>query len=90
MGILVAKTTGLRERHRASVEVERVVEAQLGLREWSVRDREGERHRLKWEREKGESFIEIQIWEAEMKKEVSKQISSLDWRGVKGMSRWSK
>ena len=42
------------------------------------------------ERERRESFIEIQIWEVEMKKEVSKQISSLDWRGVKGMSRWSK
>jgi len=27
---------GLRERQRASVDVERVVEAQSGLREWSV------------------------------------------------------
>ena len=34
-----------------------MVEAQLGLREWSVRDREGERHRLKWEREKGERVL---------------------------------
>ena len=29
-------TTGLRERQRASVDVERVVEAQSGLREWST------------------------------------------------------
>ena len=35
-------TTGLRERQRASLEVERLVEAQLGLREWSVRESEGE------------------------------------------------
>ena len=37
-----AVTTGLRERQRASVEVERLVEAQLGLREWSARESEGE------------------------------------------------
>ena len=30
-------TTGLRERQRTSVEVERMVEAQSRLREWSVR-----------------------------------------------------
>ena len=29
-------TSGLRERQRASVDVERVVEAQSGLREWSA------------------------------------------------------
>ena len=37
-----AVTTGLRERQRASVEVERLVEAQSGLREWSARESEGE------------------------------------------------
>ena len=37
-----AMTTGLRERQRASVEVERLVEAQSGLREWSARESEGE------------------------------------------------
>nr|POE67296.1 hypothetical protein CFP56_67490 [Quercus suber] len=37
-----AVTTGLRERQRASVEVERLVEAQSGLREWSARENEGE------------------------------------------------
>ena len=37
-----AMTTGLRERQRASVEVERLVEAQSGLREWSVRESDGE------------------------------------------------
>ena len=31
-------TTGLRERQRASVDVERVVEAQSRLREWSVKE----------------------------------------------------
>ena len=36
------EVTGLRERQRASVEVERLVEAQLGLREWSARESEGE------------------------------------------------
>ena len=36
------EATGLRERQRASVEVERPVEAQLGLREWSARESEGE------------------------------------------------
>ena len=30
------------ERQRASVEVERLVEAQSGLREWSARESEGE------------------------------------------------
>ena len=34
-------TTGLRERQRASVDVERVVEAQSGLRVWSVRESDG-------------------------------------------------
>ena len=33
-----AVTTGLRERQRVSVDVERVVESQSGLREWSVRE----------------------------------------------------
>ena len=37
-----AVMTGLRERQRASVEVERLVEAQSGLREWSARESEGE------------------------------------------------
>ena len=37
-----AVTTGLRERQRTSVEVERLVEAQSGLREWSTRESEGE------------------------------------------------
>jgi len=32
-------TTRLRERQRASMDVERVVEAQSGLREWRVTDR---------------------------------------------------
>ena len=36
------EATGLRERQRASMEVERLVEAQLGLREWSARESEGE------------------------------------------------
>ena len=36
-----AMMTGLRERQRASVDVERVVEAQPGLRKWSVRLRLG-------------------------------------------------
>ena len=36
------EATGLRERQRASVEVERLVEAQSGLREWSARESEGE------------------------------------------------
>ena len=38
LGMREAMTTGLRERQRASVDVERVVEAQSGLREWSVRE----------------------------------------------------
>ena len=42
LGILAVVTTGLRERQRASVEVERSVEAQSGLREWSARESEGE------------------------------------------------
>ena len=33
--------TGLRERQRASVDVERMVEAQARLREWSVRESDG-------------------------------------------------
>ena len=33
---------GLRERQRASVEVEKLVEAQSGLREWRARESEGE------------------------------------------------
>ena len=37
-----AVTTGLRERQRASAEVERLVEAQSELREWSARESEGE------------------------------------------------
>ena len=37
-----AVTTRLRERQRASVEVERLVEAQSGLREWIARESEGE------------------------------------------------
>ena len=41
-----AVTTGLRERQRASVEVERLVEAQSGLRKWrnsiEVRERKEE------------------------------------------------
>ena len=35
-------STGFRDRQRASVDVERVVEAQSGLREWSVRESNGE------------------------------------------------
>ena len=42
LGMREAVTTGLRERQRASVEVERLVEAQSGLREWSARESEGE------------------------------------------------
>ena len=38
LGMREAMTTGLRERQRASMDVERVVEAQSGLREWSVRE----------------------------------------------------
>ena len=37
-----AVTTGLRERQRASVEVERLLEMQSRLREWSARESEGE------------------------------------------------
>ena len=37
-------TTGLRERQRTSVEVERMVEAQSRLREWSIR---GVRERIR-------------------------------------------
>ena len=38
-----AMMTALRERQKASVEVEKVVEAQSGLREyWSTRESEGE------------------------------------------------
>ena len=36
------EAVGLRERQRASVEAERPVEAQLGLREWNARESEGE------------------------------------------------
>ena len=36
------EATGLRERQSASVEVERLVEVQSGLREWSVRESEVE------------------------------------------------
>ena len=39
-------TTGLRERQRTNVEVERTVEAQSRLREWSIREVR-ERIRLK-------------------------------------------
>ena len=42
LGMREAVTTGLRERQRASVEVKRLVEVQLGLREWSARESEGE------------------------------------------------
>ena len=41
LGMREAVTMGLRERQRASVDVERVVEAQSGLREWSVRESDG-------------------------------------------------
>ena len=36
LGMWETVMTRLRERQRTSVEVKRVVEAQLGLREWSV------------------------------------------------------
>ena len=36
------EATGLRERQRASMEVERLVEAHSRLREWSARESEGE------------------------------------------------
>ena len=39
--MLETVTTELRERQRASVDVERVVEAQSGLREWSIRESDG-------------------------------------------------
>ena len=41
LGMREAVTMGLRERQRASVDVERVVEAQSRLREWSVRESDG-------------------------------------------------
>ena len=72
-----AMMTALRERQKASVEVEKVVEAQSGLREWSVRESEGENSVEV--RERRESFSEIQIGEAEMKTIVSTRIASLDW-----------
>ena len=40
LGILAVVTTGLRERQRASVEVERVVESQSRLKKWSIRKRD--------------------------------------------------
>ena len=61
LGMQEAMTTGLRERQRASVDVERVVEAQSGLREWSFRESDGESSVEV--RERRESFSEIQIWE---------------------------
>ena len=42
LGMREVVTTGLRERQRASMEVERLVEAQSGLKEWSARESEGE------------------------------------------------
>ena len=36
------EATRLRERQRASVEVERLLETQSELREWSARESEGE------------------------------------------------
>ena len=41
LGMREVVITGLRERQRASVDVERVVEAQSRLREWSVRESDG-------------------------------------------------
>ena len=38
LGMQEVVTTRLRERQRASVDVERVVEAQSRLREWSVKE----------------------------------------------------
>ena len=58
-------TTGLRERQRASVDVERVVEAHSRLREWSFRESDGESSVEV--RERKESFSEVQKWEAEIK-----------------------
>ena len=61
LGMRVA--TRLRERQRASVEVERLVEAQSGLREWSARESEGDT-RLRWERGAMELWRERQRkWE---------------------------
>ena len=37
LGMREAVTTGLRERQRASVEVERLLETQSEFREWSAR-----------------------------------------------------
>ena len=65
LGMQEAVMTGLRERQRASMDVERVVEAQSGLREWSVRESDGESSTEV--RERRESFSEIQKWEDEMK-----------------------
>ena len=62
LGMRETVTTRLRERQIAS---ERVVEAQSGLREWSVR--ESDRESTEVLRERRESFSEIQKWEAEMK-----------------------
>ena len=42
LGMRETVTTRLRERQRASMDIERVVEAQSGLREWSVRESDGE------------------------------------------------
>ena len=41
VGMREAVKTGLTERQRASVNVERVVEAQSGLREWRVTESDG-------------------------------------------------
>ena len=46
LGMREVVITGLRERQRASVDVERMVEAQSRLREWSIREVR-ERIRLK-------------------------------------------
>ena len=61
LGMWETVMTRLRERQRTSVEVKRVVEAQLGLREWSVTKRDEESSIEV--RERRESFSEIQIWE---------------------------
>ena len=47
------------------MDVERVVEAQSGLREWSFR--ESDEESSVEVRERRESFSEIQKWEVEMK-----------------------
>ena len=77
LGMQEAVMTKLKKRQRASVEVERVVEAHSGLREWSVR--ESDRESSVEVRERRESFSEIQIWEVEMKTILGTQIASLDW-----------